>query len=152
MRNSLKPKLMWLTRPHLLFYALPWLMALLVMGTVTQAEIGLYEAHRKFFGSIIFWLGPVPLPGAYLTIGVIALSLTVKFLLSSPWRREKAGINIAHLGVILLLLGSLLTALTQKEGYILIPEGKEESIVYTYTEGEMVTGEDTPVLVTLPFF
>src|SRR5688572_21857887 len=128
--KDLKSKIMWLTRPHLLFFALPWLMILLIMGTVAQAEIGLYEAHKKFFGSIIFWLGFVPLPGAYLTIGVIFVSLMAKFFLASPWRKDKAGINITHLGILLLLLGGLLTAITQKEGYLFIPEGKEESIVY----------------------
>lgn len=122
----------WLARPVLLFYALPWLMALLVVGTIAQSQVGLYQAHQLYFSTWIAWLGPIPLPGAYLVLTLITLSLSAKFLLGSPWRREKLGTTLTHLGVLVLLYGGLATALTQTENFIALTEGQttQESADY----------------------
>lgn len=124
----------WLARPVLLFYTLPWLMVLLTIGTVAQAEIGLYRAHQLYFSSWILWWGPLPLPGTYLTLTLITLSLTAKFLLGSPWRLTKLGTTLTHLGVLLLLYGGMATALTQQESFMVITEGDETSEIADYND------------------
>ena len=112
-----------LASPKILFYALPWLMTLLVIGTVAQKDLGLYEAQRRFFSSWVTWFGPLPLPGTASTLALIALALLLKFLFYSPWRLHQAGIILSHFGVLVLLIGGLVTSLTQKEGFIALPEG-----------------------------
>lgn len=134
--------LQWLTRPHLLFVALPWLMVLLTAGTLAQKCIGLFRAQEIFFSSWILWLGPIPLPGTYLTLAAITLSLTIKFLIASPWRIEKIGINLTHLGILVLLIGGIITAATQREGFMVLAEGTRSDTsssyhdrVFTVTKG-----------------
>lgn len=141
----LQKAITWLTGPHLLFWALPWLMVLLIAGTVAQKYVGLYVAQKIFFTGPILWLGFVPLPGLPLTLAAITVSLTAKFFLSSPWQKSRLGINLAHLGVLLLLIGGIVTAVTQKEGFLLIPEGAESNRVQDYHD-RLVTlskGKDT---------
>lgn len=128
----LTPIIQFLTKPTIVFYTVPWLMVLLVLGTVAQRYIGLYEAERLFFSAWVLWLGPVPLPGTYSVLTLITLSLLLKILLKSPWNRKQSGIIITHLGVLLLLIGGLLTALTSEEGYISLGEGETSHTVSDY--------------------
>lgn len=117
---------------HMIFYLMPPLMILLVAGTVAQKEIGLYAATKLFFS------GPV----AWILMGVLTLCLTLKFLFDSHWSWQKAGIILSHLGVLILLYGGALTALTAKEGYIIIPEGEQSSTVLDYHQRALVLLKD----------
>lgn len=126
-----------LSRPVLLFYALPWLMFLLVLGTVAQRYIGLYQSQKLFFGSFLLWVGIIPLPGAYATIGLIALGLCSKLLLKSPIRKHNAGIIIAHISTLVLLLGGLITAYSREEGYIMLLDNQTSHQVSDYHNREL---------------
>lgn len=139
-----------LSRPVIVFWTLPWLMLLLIAGTVAQKYIGLYAAQEKFFSSFILWLGPVPLPGAYCLIGLIFLSLLCKFISESRWSWPRAGIILSHFGVLLLLAGGLLTALTAREGYIVIEEGSESALIESYHDRVFEIRKDDSTLATLP--
>ena len=119
-------------KPGILFYTLPWLMFLIVMGTITQKDLGLYDATQKYFSSLILWLGPVPTPGGITTIGVIFISLTVKFLFYSQWHKKRIGIILTHLGILLLILGGIITAISNKEGFMIIPEGRNINAIAHY--------------------
>lgn len=119
--------------PSILFYAVPWLMILLTWGTITQKDLGLYRAHELYFGSWIVWAGGfIPLPGAYPTLTAITLSLILKFLLFSPWRAAKAGTIITHLGIIILMVGGLLTGMTQREAYLMLRTGQTSDKISDY--------------------
>lgn len=131
-RSTIRKALDYLASPAILFVALPWLMIILTVGTIAQKELGLYIAQEKYFSSWIFWFGPLPLPGSYLTLGLITLCLSAKFLLYSPWRKHQTGIILSHLGVLVLLIGGLVTAVTQKEGFMLLGEGQSGSAVSDY--------------------
>lgn len=108
----------WLAKPALLHWIMPYLMALVVAGTIAQKYIGLYDSQKMFFSSIIFWIGLVPAPGGRTVTALLLLSLLAKIIIASPWRKATAGIFIAHLGVLLLLVGGLITAASSKEGYV----------------------------------
>lgn len=135
----------------MVFYILPWLMILLVLGTVMQRELGLYDAQRLYFSSWIFWLGPIPLPGGYATLGALTLCLTIKFLCFSPWRAHQTGIILTHLGILVLLIGGLLTAFTQKEGYLLLKEGQSGNAVSDYHERIVTIEKDGAPFEIIPF-
>lgn len=141
----------WLARPVLLFYALPWLMVLLVTGTLAQADIGLYEAHRQYFATWILWWGPLPLPGTYLTLTLITLSLTAKFVLGSPWNPAKLGTTLTHLGVLVLLYGGMATALTQHEGFMVITEGDSANTAADYHKRVLKIFKDDEIIRQIPF-
>ena len=123
-----------LAKPDILFYALPWLMILVFLGTVSQKTMGLYEATHLYFSSIILWLGPVPTPGGLSVISLIFISLLIKFLFFSKWNKKESGIILTHLGILMLLLGGIITVATSKEGYMIIPEGKGNNMIADYRQ------------------
>lgn len=137
--------------PAILFYALPWLMLLLVMGTISQKDLGLFEAQKIYFSAWILWLGPIPLPGTYMTLGAITICLLAKFLLYSPWRAHQAGIILTHLGILILLLGGIITAGTQKEGFMLLGEGQSGNAVSDYHARILTIEKDGKLFATIPF-
>ncbi len=126
----------------ILFYALPWLMVLTVMGTIIQKDIGLYDAVNLYFHGIITWIGPVPTPGGLTILGLIFISLLVNFLFYSGWSWRKAGINLSHFGILLLLFGGILTIITKKEGFMIIPEGEQKNYFSDYHNRVVKIGGD----------
>lgn len=150
--NKTYRALLWLARPHILFFALPYLMAVLAAGTLAQKDIGLYEAQRQYFSAFIIWLGPLPLPGSYPVLGLIFISLAAKFFLASPWRRDRTGTLLTHLGILLLLLGGGVTAISARESFMVIPEGGRNDTLSSYHDRVLaVETEDGRVIATYPF-
>lgn len=140
-----------LSDPGILFFLLPWLMILLTAGTIAQKDLGIFEAQKIFFSSWILWLGPLPLPGAYLTLGLLTLCLAIKFIFYSPWRKDRIGTIITHLGILLLLGGGMLTALTQTEGYLSLREGQTGTVISDYHNRVLRIHKDDAVIGTIPF-
>ncbi len=132
-----------LASPKIFFYALIWLMVLLVVGTVSQKYIGLYLAGEIYFSSFIVWLGgAVPVPGGYSVIAVIGLNLFCRTI-QERWERQKAGTIIVHLGALLLLLGGFITAAFSIEGNMVIPEGGSAGFISSYHDRELAVIEIT---------
>ena len=132
--NKSKTALLRLAEADMVFWLMPPLMLLLIAGTIAQRWLGLWPAMDMFFGSFIIWAGPIPLPGAYILLGLLSLNLALKFLFKSKWSWIKSGIHLAHLGALMLLIGGLITSITARESYMLIPEGQETPYIYSYTD------------------
>lgn len=140
-----------LAQPDIIFWALPWLMLLLTLGTVAQRDMGLYAAQKTFFSSWLLWVGPLPLPGGYMTIALIGIALACKFFIASKWSWRDAGIILSHSGALLLLCGGLLTAWTAREGFIMIAEGTQQHIIEDYLHKNFeVTDADGRLLLQIP--
>lgn len=137
MKASSHPIIQFLAGPRMVFYILPWLMLLLILGTISQRYIGLYESERLFFSAWWVWFGPIPMPGTYPTLGLLALGLTAKLILKSPWKKAQAGIILTHIGALCLLAGGLITALTAEEGYITLAKGETVTTVSDYHQREL---------------
>lgn len=144
-----------LGRADILFWVLPYLMVLVTVGTVTQKWIGLYEAQKTYFSSLFFMVGPLPFPGGYTVLAIMAVNLLCKFVFLSQWKASKVGIHIIHLSVIILLVGGLLTAMTQREGFMPLREGQTRDAIMAYAEMEDNLGglsKDLPFSITLNNF
>ena len=126
-----------LSKPIVVFYALGWLMVLVIVGTIAQRYIGLYQSQMKYFSSFIWWLGPVPVPGGYPTLTVIFLGLTTKLVFKSKWRRENLGTIVTHIGALSLLFGGFLTAAFSYEGGMVLPEGETSGYISDYNDVEL---------------
>ena len=111
------------------YYVLPILMVVLIAGTVAQRWIGLYQAQNIFFLSPFIWLGPVPIPGTPCLLAIILVGLFLKFVFRSSWRWANAGTHLAHLGILILLLGGLVTALNAEEGQMTIFEHQRANVM-----------------------
>ncbi len=114
-------------RVEVFFFALLWLMILLVIGTIAQRSLGIYDAQHTYFSTLFFWLGPLPLPGGYLAMGLIFFNLLAKIVFLSPWIKSNAGTLITHMGALLLLFGGFLTAVYSYEGYLQLAEGQSKA-------------------------
>lgn len=139
-----------LTHPIVMTLLIPWLMVLLVVGTVAQRYIGLYEAEQLFFASWVVWFGPFPLPGIYPTLAVLSLALCAKLMSKSPWRKPLVGSIITHMGALLLLVGGMLSALTAEEGFMTLRTGEPVSAVSDYHQREFVIFKNDEPLLRLP--
>lgn len=139
-----------LSGPRILHYLLPVIMIYLVAGTLAQKYIGLFQATKIFFAAPVLWLGPLPLPGFPLIMGLVFLNLCCKLAFKSPWQKQNAGIIVIHIGALLLLLGGLLTSLLSTEGYIDLAPDQTKSSVSDYHIREFVITDkkDNPVFKT----
>ena len=140
-----------LTAARWLNWLLPWVMILLVGGTLAQRYVGLYKAQAWFFSSSIFWLGPVPLPGLVTVLGLFSLQLAARLALLSPWSWEKSGIILAHAGVLLLMLGGMVSAWQGEEGFMILAPGERGSHWMDYHQRELSLLQDGKVVWQRPW-
>ena len=113
---------------------------LIFIGTVAQADEGLYVAQERYFKHwFIFGISffghkvPLPFPGGYLIGTALLVSLTAAFIHRFQWTTKKIGIHLTHVGIILLLTGQLVTDLLSRETQMRIYEGQTRS----YSESPM---------------
>ena len=127
---------------------------LVFFGTLAQVELGISRATILFFRSwFVFWQPesrpiwklPIVLPGAW-TIGLVLLvNLVSAFLVRFTFSLRKAGLLTSHMGIIILLVGELLTGIFQVETYLKLDEGETRNYTVSRDEAELVIielGED----------
>lgn len=118
--------------PQLLLYLLPYMMFLLIAGTVAQKYVGLFTATKIFFTSFVFWVGFIPLPGGATALALLFVNLAAYFITKSKWSVQTFGSSLTHLGVIVLLLGGVVTLIDKQEGFIILRDGKTADAFYGY--------------------
>lgn len=151
MKSVAMRALNWFISPALLLWLLPALMLLIAAGTVAQKYVGLYIAEKTYFSSFVFWaFDSLPLPGGYTLLGIFSLSLLLKFLLKSEWRRGRAGINLAHFGVVLLMAGGLVSSLMAQDGSMTIAEGASARQVHDYHQRDLMLVVGDQMLQAIP--
>lgn len=109
-------------------------LGLVFLGTLAQVQMGLYAVQEGYFHSLLVWWTPkgasfkIPIwPGGYLLGTVLLVNLIAAHVKRFELSRKKLGIFIVHAGLILLLLGQLLTELLQVESYMRISEGQTKN-------------------------
>ena len=116
------------------------------LGTLAQADIGLFRAQEKYFES---WLiaqqviGPVyvPLPGGLLLMVTLFANLVLGGLWRMKWRWDKAGILITHFGMLFLLFAGFWKYAFAEEGGLQLFEGMRSSEYVSYYDWEIVIEE-----------
>lgn len=126
-------------------------MVLVFAATLDQVNLGIWAVQEKYFRSLfVLWrAGDIPIPvfpGGYLIGGMLLINLIAahvyRFRLS--WR--KAGIVLTHFGLIILLIGELLTGLFQQEFHMRINEGETKNFAESYQRVELVITDTTDPL------
>lgn len=136
-------------------------LVLVFWGTLAQVELGLYKAQHEFFRSFLIYWGPkgatwrVPVfPGGYLVGGVLVINLIASQIKRFTFSASKLGLWMVHVGLILLLLGQLLTDLLSRESTLHLREGEAKNYSETGREAELavidVTDADTDKVVAIP--
>ena len=122
-------------------------MLLIFAGTWAQLEKGIWTVLEDYFRCWIAhvdYLGPVFLPGGYLVGGAMLINLIaahyVRFKLS--WRRS--GVILIHAGLILLLVGELITDQLAIETNMEIDEGQTVDFAADSREVELAIVDPSP--------
>ena len=64
-----------LGNPNIFVFGIAWMIVLVVIGTIAQRDIGLYQAQQIFFSSWIGWFGYLPYPSGRLLMFIISFNL-----------------------------------------------------------------------------
>ena len=135
-------------------------LVLVFWGTLAQVDLGLYKAQNEFFRSFIIYWGPkgaswrIPVfPGGYLIGGVLLINLLASQIRRYAFSASKIGLWMVHVGLILLLLGQLLTDLLSRESTLHLREGEARNYSETEREAELAvidtTDPDTDKVVAI---
>ena len=118
---------------------------LVFVGTLAQADEGLYGAQAHYFkqwiviGAHLFGHKiPLILPGGYLIGTLLLVNLVVAHIYRFELTFKKLGIQLAHAGVILLLVGQLATDMFSRELQMHFAEGETRSYSDSATEFELI--------------
>jgi len=129
-----------LTSMRLTVVLLAFAVVLVFVGTVAQADEGLYQAQARYFKHwFVFGISffghklPLPLPGGYLLGTLLLINLTAAHVRRFQWTWKKTGLHLTHVGIILLLVGQLSTDLFSRETQLRFQEGQTKS----YSESSM---------------
>ena len=112
---------------------------LVFWGTLAQVHLGLYKAQNEFFRSVLVYWTPsgsnlhIPIfPGGYLLGTVLLINLLCAHLRYYQPGKRKIGIALIHFGVVLLLLGQMLTDFLSRESALHFRIGETKN----YTEAD----------------
>ncbi len=101
---------------------------LVFAATLAQVDLGIWAVQQQFFHAFVaIWhVGPlfIPLPGGYLIGSVLLINLIAAHFYRFKFTWRKLGIWLAHVGLILLLLGELFSGLWQEVFTMKIEQGE----------------------------
>jgi hypothetical protein len=134
---------------------------LVFVGTLAQADEGLYQAQARYFkhwivvGTTLFGHKiPLILPGGYLVGTVLLINLVAAHIKRFVWSKKKIGIFMVHAGLILLLLGQLLTDVLSVESAMRLGEGESKNYSQDFGKNELavidVTDPQRDEVVSIP--
>ena len=144
-KDTFKKILNTLSSPKIFICTIFWMMVLVVLGTLAQKDLGLYEAQQRYFSCWITWFGFIPTPGGRTALFVMTFNLMFFMLKPVFWSFKKIGIIITHSGVLLLLIGGGVTAWFSTEGNMVIKEGETSNVVIDLFAKELVIIDDDDV-------
>jgi len=121
---------------------------LIFAATLDQVNLGIWAVQQKYFHSLfVLWrVGDIPVPvfpGGYLIGGLLLINLISAQVYRFKFTAKKSGIWLTHVGLILLLVGELLTGLWQEEFAIRLDEGQPKNYSESYRSNELAIIETT---------
>ena len=150
------------------FVSLQLTVALLILSlilvfaaTLDQVNLGIWAVQAKYFHSF-FVMGHAPnsdvmlpiFPGGYLIGGLLLINLLAAHLSRFQLTWRKTGIQLAHSGLILLLVGELVSGLLQKDSNMRLDSGETRKYSESFLENELVvldkTNADYDDVVAIP--
>ena len=134
---------------------------LVFIGTLAQVDEGLYQAQARYFKSFfIYWSPPgagwkIPvLPGGYFLGAVLLVNLLSAHAKRFKFAWKKSGILMIHAGLILLLLGQLLTDVLSRESAMRLSEGQSKNYSESFHENELAlintSNPDSDEVIAVP--
>jgi hypothetical protein len=123
---------------------------LVFWGTLAQVHLGLYRAQNEFFRSFFIYWTPagsslrVPIfPGGYLVGGLLLINLFAAHFRYYQPGKKKWGIVLIHFGVMLLLVGQLLTDVLSSESMLHLRNGETKNYSVASSRYELALVDTT---------
>src|SRR5271154_7235311 len=114
------------------------------VGTLAQVDDGLYAAQAHYFrqwiivGAHLFGRQiPFLFPGGYLIGTLLLVNLICAHIYRFQLSTKKIGIQLTHLGVILLLVGQLATDMLSRESQMRFVEGETKAYAESARSSEL---------------
>ncbi len=122
------------------------LFLLTFLGTLEQINTGIYDVQKKYFESVfliheLFGVIPVPLPGAYLVMALLAVNLTLGGIVRAGKRPSQWGVLVCHAGILLLVVGAAVQYEFSVSGNLRLFEGEQSSEFESYYEWEIAIAD-----------
>ena len=123
---------------------------LIFWATLAQVDLGVWGVQEKIFHSF-FVLERIPgtkfpipvFPGGYSIGGLLLINLIAAHLYRFKLEWKKLGIQLTHIGIILLLIGELLSGIFQKESQMPLNEGETKNYSESYRDIELAVMDTT---------
>jgi len=123
---------------------------LVFWATLAQVKLGIWGVQEHFFRTF-FVFGrfpgteiPVPIfPGGYFLGGLLLINLLAAHVQRFRFSWKKAGILLTHSGLILLLVGELLSGLWQEDFQMRLDEGETKDYSESFRLNELVVIDAT---------
>ncbi|WP_221030957.1 cytochrome c biogenesis protein ResB [Actomonas aquatica] len=136
-------------------------MLLVFIATIAQVQLGIHGVLDRYFRTffVMAFVGenriPLPwFPGGYLIGGFLLINLIASHLYRFKITWKKAGIQLTHFGLIVLLVGELVTGILQEEFALTFNEGETKSYSEAFRDNEVViidtTDADEDVVTAIP--
>lgn len=126
-----------LTSLRLTIVLLALAIVLVFVGTVAQADEGLFQVQDRYFThwfivGTTLWGHKMPWfiwPGGRLIGAALLINLVAAHIKRFQWSTSKIGIHLTHLGIIILLGGQLFTDLFKVESHMTFNEGETDNYI-----------------------
>lgn len=121
---------------------------LVFAATLDQVNLGIWAVQAKYFRSFIVWtrLGDATIPmfpGGYAIGGLLLVNLVAAHIYRFKLAWRKSGILLVHFGLILLLVGELLSGLWQDDLHMTINEGEKKNYAESFRDHELALIDTT---------
>lgn len=118
-------------------------MVLIFAGTLDQVNLGIAAVQEKYFRSFVIYLpvGKVAIPafpGGYTIGGLLLINLIAAHAYRFRFEWRKAGILLIHIGLIVLLIGELISGLWQQDYHMRLNEGETKNYAESFSHFELV--------------
>lgn len=132
---------------------------LVFCATIDQVHLGVWGVQEKWFRSFVvlheFRGFPIPVfPGGYFIGGLLFLNLIAAHAQRFTLTFRKSGLFLTHFGLILLLVGELLSGLWQEDFQLRLTEGETKNFSESYRSHELAiidtTDPKTDLVVVIP--
>jgi hypothetical protein len=143
--------LIWLADLRITVVLFALALVLVFWGTLAQVDNGVWTVVQKYFRSaivlvplrVVLFLSVsdtktvVPFPGGWLIGGAMLINLLAAHAIRFKLTWNRSGILLIHAGIIVMMLGELITGLYAVEGQIIIPIGGTENKVVDARTAEL---------------
>lgn len=161
MKTALRRLLDGVSSLRLTIFCLAAALVLVFAGTLAQVRLGLFFIQEHYFQSwFVWWVSPsggfrIPVfPGGHLIGAALLVNLIAAHIRRFAWSWRKFGIQLTHLGLIIMLAGGLATDLFSVNSYMRLKEGETKN----YSEDDMrrelaaidLTDADTEQVTAIP--